>query len=153
MRSQRSWSINYINLLHCHSVWYCEGGPLQIAGAKCSACCGSLPPVVRCCILLLRIYGWAVVILVGLGCWVWVLTCDSERIGRCGKSSTNSTRNWTSFPLYNIKKSVCVSFSIPSVRWQMYFVVSLTISHSSYVIGLTEPCHKHVIACHVHHDR
>ena len=25
-----------------------------------------------------------------LGCWLWILACDSERIGRCGKSPTNS---------------------------------------------------------------
>ena len=36
-----------------------------------------------------------------LGCWVCALACDSERIARCGKSTTNSARNLTSFTLYN----------------------------------------------------
>ena len=34
-------------------------------------------------------------------CWAWVLACDSERIGRCGRSPTNSTRNLTSIPVFN----------------------------------------------------
>ena len=46
---------------------YCEGGPLWILGTTCSAHCSCHQPVVRCCfILLLKIYGWAVVILVRL---------------------------------------------------------------------------------------
>ena len=67
----------------------CEGGPLRILGATCGECFGCHQPVeCCCCILLPKIYGWAVVILVRLGCWVWVLACNSERIGRCGKSPT-----------------------------------------------------------------
>ena len=50
----------------------------------------------HCCIWLLRIYGLAVVISVRLACWLWVLECNSERIGHCGRSPTNSTRNLTS---------------------------------------------------------
>ena len=46
----------------------------------------------------LIICGWAVVILVRLGRWSWVLACDSERIGHFGKAPTNSTRTETSFP-------------------------------------------------------
>ena len=34
-----------------------------------------------------------------LGYWLWVFKCDRERIGHCGKSTTDSTRNLTSFPL------------------------------------------------------
>ena len=60
--------------------------------------CGCHQPVVRCCcILLLCIYDWAVVILLRLVCWIWVLACDSERIGRYVKSPANRTRNLTSF--------------------------------------------------------
>ena len=65
-----------------------------------STCCGCHQPAVRC-ILLLRIYNWAVVILVRLGCCIWELACDSEKFGCCGKSPTNSTRNLTSFPVYD----------------------------------------------------
>ena len=38
----------------------------------CVVCCGCHQPVVRCCcdILQPRIYGWAIVILVRLGCWI-----------------------------------------------------------------------------------
>ena len=46
-----------------------------------------------CCILLLRIYGQAVVTWVRLGGWVGALACDSERTGHYGKSPTNSARN------------------------------------------------------------
>ena len=48
--------------------------------------------------VLHRIYGWAVVILVRLGCWVWILARDSKRTFHCGKSPTN---HFTSFPVYN----------------------------------------------------
>ena len=41
-----------------------------------------------CCVVIFR-----------LGCWVWVLACDSERFGSCGKFPTTSTRNLTSFPI------------------------------------------------------
>src|SRR4029434_2628147 len=73
----------------------CEGEPLPSLGTTCDAFCSFHQPVVGCCccILLLKIYGWAVVILVRLGCWV--LACDSERIGCWGKSPTNGTRNLT----------------------------------------------------------
>ena len=47
-----------------------------------------------CCIQLRRIYGWAVVILVRLLA-LYVLACDSERIGHSGRSPCNSTRKFT----------------------------------------------------------
>src|SRR4029434_7101339 len=52
----------------------CEGEPLPSLGTTCDAFCSFHQPVVGCCccILLLKIYGWAVVILVRLGCWVRV---------------------------------------------------------------------------------
>ena len=43
-----------------------------------------------------------------LGCWAWVLACDSERFGCCGKSPTNSPRNLTSY-WYSIVKIVLQS--------------------------------------------
>ena len=64
---------------------------------------GFYQPVVCCCNLLLRIYGWAVVILVRSGCWVRLLACDSERIGRCGKypNPHPPTPPNQSFPMHN----------------------------------------------------
>src|SRR4029434_3023612 len=48
---------------------YSEGGRLRIPGKTCGACCGCHQPVMCFCrILLLRIYGWAVTVLVRLGC-------------------------------------------------------------------------------------
>ena len=41
------------------------------------------------------------VLILRLGCWVWALACVSERIGCCGKSLSNSTRNLKYFPVYN----------------------------------------------------
>ena len=69
--------------------------------ATCDVCCGCHHPVVNWyCVLLRRIYGWAVAILVRLGCWVWELACDSERFDCCGKSHINIFRNLTSLPVY-----------------------------------------------------
>ena len=46
-----------------------------------------------CCVLILR-----------LGCWIWVLACDSERFGRCGKSPTSiKHKEWNIFLLCKLK--------------------------------------------------
>ena len=86
------WAVMLLSYSQC--MLYCEGGPLQIPGTTCGSCCGCHQTVVRCCcILVCRTSGSAVVILVLLGCWVWVCACDSERIWLL--SPTNSTRKLT----------------------------------------------------------
>ena len=74
---------------------YCEGQHVVCVAAVTSQLC-----VVFISFCSGSIDSWTVVILVRLGSWVWVLACDRDRIGSCGKWPTKSTRYLTYFPLY-----------------------------------------------------
>ena len=81
---------------------------------------------IQLCVVVVSMVGQlCVVSMVGqllywLGCWLWILAYDSERIGHCGKYPTNSTRNLTYFPVYN-KKLGTHQMGLSSVQQQSEF--------------------------------